>query len=288
MKKRVLILSAAAALMLAGCNDYVGKEKSHPLFIKADRELKAQEYKEAARCYEEFLLICPKSSTTHLVLGDIYCDHLNDPLRAVYHYRKWMEMNPNDKTNFEDIRRLSETAKKNLFNQLKEEFRDEAADRQKEEETAKLKSELTALQERLKLTEEQNQKMKEYLLKIKDEREKLNAQTIARNKRSQAAAGQAQAQVQAQPEEQPAKPAVPAQTAAPKQPAAVQTQTKAPAKAGGQTQHKVQYGDTLIKISRKYYGTQKYYKLIQDANKLGPKGQLRPGQVLVIPPKPAK
>ena len=282
MKKSILILSAAAALMLAGCNDYVGKEKSHPLFIKADRELKAQEYKEAARCYEEFLLICPKSSTTHLVLGDIYCDHLNDPLRAVYHYRKWMEMNPNDKTNFEDIRRLSETAKKNLFNQLKEEFRDEAADRQKEEETAKLKSELTALQEQLKLTEEQNQKMKDYLLKIKAEREQMNAQTIARNKRNQTAAA-----AQAQPEEQPGKPAAPAQTAAAK-PAAAQTQTKTPAKTGGQTQHKVQYGDTLIKISRKYYGSQKYYKLIQDANKLGPKGQLRPGQVLVIPPKPAK
>lgn len=281
MKKSVLILSAAAALMLAGCNDYVGKEKSHPLFIKAERELKAQEYKEAARCYEEFLLICPKSSTTHLVLGDIYCDHLNDPLRAVYHYRKWMEMNPNDKTNFEDIRRLSETAKKNLFNQLKEEFRDEAADRQKEEETAKLKSELTTLQEQLKLTEEQNQKMKERLLEIKAEREKMNAQTIARNKRNQAAA-------QAQTEEQPAKPAAQTPAAATKQSAAAQTKAQTPAKAGGPTQHKVQYGDTLIKISRKYYGSQKYYKLIQDANKLGPKGQLRPGQILVIPPKPAK
>ena len=37
MKKRVLLFSSitAAALMLTACNDYVGKEKSHPLYVKA-------------------------------------------------------------------------------------------------------------------------------------------------------------------------------------------------------------------------------------------------------------
>ena len=96
MKKRVLLFSslAAAALVLSACNDYVGKEKSHPLYVKAAKEKSAGEYKEAARCYEEFLLICPKSSRTHHELGNLYSDNLNDPLRAVYHYRKWMEMNP--------------------------------------------------------------------------------------------------------------------------------------------------------------------------------------------------
>ncbi|MBQ9337204.1 MAG: LysM peptidoglycan-binding domain-containing protein [Lentisphaeria bacterium] len=273
MKKSLLILSAAAALMLAGCNDYVGKEKSHPLFIKAEREMKAQEYKEAARCYEEFLLICPKSSLAHHTLGNLYCDHLNDPLRAVYHYRKWMELNPNDKTNFDDVRMLAETAKKNLFNQLKEEFKDDAEARRIEEETAKLKSEVTALQEKLKQTEEQNQKMKETLLAIKAEREKINAQTIARNKQNQAAAA-AQAQAQTQAAAKPGQPAAKPAAAA-KQPA-------------GPTQYKVQYGDTLIKISKKFYGSGKYYKLILEANKLGPRGQLRTGQVLTIPAKPGK
>ena len=67
MKKRVLLFSslAAAGLVLSACNDYVGKEKSHPLYVKAAKEKSAGEYKEAARCYEEFLLICPKSSRTH-------------------------------------------------------------------------------------------------------------------------------------------------------------------------------------------------------------------------------
>ena len=37
MKKRLLMISAAAALLLAGCNDYVGKEKSHPCLSRQAR-----------------------------------------------------------------------------------------------------------------------------------------------------------------------------------------------------------------------------------------------------------
>ena len=175
MKTKVLLLSAAAALLLAGCNDYVGKEKSHPLVIKAGKEKSAGEYKEAARCYEEFLLICPKSSFTHNELAGLYNDYLNDPLQAVYHYRKWLEMNPNDKTSYEDIRILAETAQKNLFKKLKEEYKDSAESKKGEEELQKLKDQLAQAQNTLKQYEEQNQKMKEKLLAVKEEREKLNA-----------------------------------------------------------------------------------------------------------------
>ena len=156
MKKRVLLFSslAAAALVLSACNDYVGKEKSHPLYVKAAKEKSAGEYKEAARCYEEFLLICPKSSRTHHELGNLYSYNLNDPLRAVYHYRKWMEMNPDDKTNYEDVRLLAETAQKNLFKKLKEEYKDSAEAKQAAEELQKLKDQLAQAQNSLKQVEE--------------------------------------------------------------------------------------------------------------------------------------
>jgi nucleoid-associated protein YgaU len=47
----------------------------------------------------------------------------------------------------------------------------------------------------------------------------------------------------------------------------------------------VQKGDTLIKISRHFYGTGRYYKLIFDANRniLSSVFSLKPGQVLEIP-----
>ncbi len=270
MKKRLLMISAAA-LLLAGCNDYVGKEKSHPLFIKAGKEKSAGSYKEAARCYEEFLLICPKSSLTHHELGNLYSDFLNEPLKGVYHYRKWMEMNPDDKTNFEDVRILAETAQKNLFKQLKEEYKDSAEARQAQEEVQKLRDELAQAQNNLKQSEEQNQKMKETLQAIKTEREKLNAQTAAQNKQKLAAAQNAGKQEK-------------------NAGTAKKTEVKTPAgqssAAAGAKTYTVQRGDTLSKISRKCYGSTRHYRLIVEANsgKIGPKMQIRVGQVLVIPP----
>jgi nucleoid-associated protein YgaU len=53
----------------------------------------------------------------------------------------------------------------------------------------------------------------------------------------------------------------------------------------GKQLYTVQRGDTLIKISRRFYGTGRYYKLIFDANSniLSSVFSLKPGQVLVIP-----
>ena len=290
MKTKVLLLSAAAALLLAGCNDYVGKEKSHPLIIKAGKEKSAGEYKEAARCYEEFLMICPKSSYTHNELATLYNDYLNDPLKAVYHYRKWLEMNPNDKTSYEDIRILAETAQKNLYKKLKEEYKDSAEAKKTDEEVQKLKDQLAQAQNSLKQYEDQNQTMKEKLLAVKEEREKLNAQTIARNRQNQqpAAGKKPQADQSKDKQTAQAKGKTPdkAQAGKSAKPAA---QTKAqPAAANASGTYTVQKGDTLMKIARKCYGNSRYYYLIAEANraKLGKNNQIRIGQTLVIPPKP--
>ena len=280
MKKRLLMISAAAVLVLSGCNDYVGKEKSHPLFIKASKEKSAGSYREAARCYEEFLLICPKSSLTHHELGNLYSDYLNDPLKGVYHYRKWMEMNPNDQTNFEAVRVLADTAQKNLYKNLQDEYKDSAEARQAAEEMQKLRDQLTQMQNSLKQSEEQNLKMKETLQAIKAEREKLNAQTIAQNRKKMAAPPAA--------DKAPEK-AAPAKTAAasPKKSASAPADPSAQTAAAGKT-YTVQPGDNLSRISRKCYGSTKYYRLIAEANsgKVGAKMQVRVGQVLVIPPLP--
>ena len=64
MKKLGILLSvaiaASSAVMLTSCGDYVGKEKTHPLFIKAGTAKNAGNYQEAAKYLEEFLTICPK------------------------------------------------------------------------------------------------------------------------------------------------------------------------------------------------------------------------------------
>ena len=55
----------------------------------------------------------------------------------------------------------------------------------------------------------------------------------------------------------------------------------------GEKTHVVKQGDTLQGISEHYYGTIRYYKLIQEANKLADPDALKAGQTLIIPQKPA-
>lgn len=45
----------------------------------------------------------------------------------------------------------------------------------------------------------------------------------------------------------------------------------------------VRKGDSLVSISRKMYGTRKYMYKILDANRIGPKEHIYPGQKLIIP-----
>jgi len=55
----------------------------------------------------------------------------------------------------------------------------------------------------------------------------------------------------------------------------------------GEKTHVVKQGDTLQEISRQYYGTVRYHKLIQEANNIADPLSLRPGQTLLIPRQPA-
>jgi nucleoid-associated protein YgaU len=50
----------------------------------------------------------------------------------------------------------------------------------------------------------------------------------------------------------------------------------------------VKPGDSLMKISKKFYGTSKYYKFIYESNRdvLKSLSSIKVGQDLVIPPKP--
>lgn len=63
----------------------------------------------------------------------------------------------------------------------------------------------------------------------------------------------------------------------------------APARAAGSREYKVESGDSLSSISKQFYGTVKHAELIFQANRATLKSpdELREGQKLIIPPKPA-
>lgn len=260
-------------LVLTSCGDYVGKEKTHPLFVKAGTAKSAGNYQEAAKCYEDFLLICPKSAVTHFELASVYGDNLDSPLKAAYHYEKYLEMNPNDTTNAEDIKNFAAAARKNLFKKMAEEYKnDPALMKGSSEEMEKIKERLDKYIAYSKALEEQNTIMKQRLRTIAGERTetgKAAAKTAGKTGSAKTAGDAAASTGKA------------AKTTA--------AATAAGAAAGG-TSYKVVAGDTLVAVSRKIYGSPKYYKLIADANKdvLGKSMQLRVGQTLKVPALPAE
>ena len=177
MKKLGILLSvaiaASSAVMLTSCGDYVGKEKTHPLFIKAGTAKNAGNYQEAAKYLEEFLTICPKSAETHFRLASLYGDNLDEPLKAVYHYRKYLELAPNDTTNADDINGFTELAKKRLYEKLKEEYKDNSANIALNEDLEKTKERLNKYVEYSKALETQNQQMKQRLREIAADRKSV-------------------------------------------------------------------------------------------------------------------
>lgn len=64
--------------------------------------------------------------------------------------------------------------------------------------------------------------------------------------------------------------------------ATASTQKSTQSMAHSQT-YTVKKGDSLVSISRRMYGTRKYMYKILDANKIGPKEHIYPGQKLIIP-----
>ena len=293
MKKPGFLLSvaiaASSAVILTSCGDYVGKEKTHPLFIKAGTAKNAGNYLEAAKYFEEFLTICPKSAETHFRLASLYGDNLDEPLKAVYHYRKYLELAPNDTTNADDINGFTELAKKRLYEKLKEEYKDNSANIALNEDLEKTKERLNKYVEYSKALENQNQLMKQRLREIADQRRargnaaRTDAPRAARPS-SSAAPASGQPGATASPTARNTAPGVVGQSS-------TQSGNTASGTAGARLgTYTVKSGDTLIGISRKIYGSPKYYRQIAEANKgvIPASMQLRVGQVIRIPQLPAQ
>ena len=285
MKKLGILLSvaiaASSAVMLTSCGDYVGKEKTHPLFIKAGTAKNAGNYQEAAKYLEEFLTICG--------------DNLDEPLKAVYHYRKYLELAPNDTTNADDINGFTELAKKRLYEKLKEEYKDNSANIALNEDLEKTKERLNKYVEYSKALETQNQQMKQRLREIAAQRSapvrkpQATTETPVRTTAPAVAAGTAgtASSVSQIASANGVTPTATATSQGTGTTAAASAGTAAGAKLGSYT---VKAGDTLIGISRKIYGSPKYYKLIADANKgvIPASMQVRVGQVIKIPQLPSR
>ncbi len=316
---------AAVTLTSSSCsNNGPGSEKSHPLFIKATNARNENNYQDAASLYEEYLGVNPKSPKTHYELAAIYNDHLDDQLMAVYHYRKFLELDPNS-PDVENVKKWIDVSKKKLLEKLAAESKTstELENATKElDELRKQHEDYVAYANKLK---EQNSALKQKILFMNPAlAKKLAAKGVKQSDKSgipaeltsnipapgettknpttddpESAAGTevktAEKVLDEALESSKEKTTAGKETAS-KEKAEKTEKTEKTDKAdkskdsGSYTTYKVKAGDTLAKISRSFYGTPNNYKAIMEANKdkINSESSLKIGMELKIPVKGQK
>jgi LysM repeat protein len=245
------IVSVSFLLLLVSCDDGGQIEDRHPLFKKASNLKEKGKYFESAKAFGDYIKINPDSAKTHLELATLYDDSLGNPFLAVYHYRRYLELEP-DSLEKENIEAWIKGAEKEYYEQLRTNYSDND-----------LKKELDNIREREK-------RYVALLIQMKKENEYLKNK-LNLNPAASPAIGET-VQKEAVPEENP----VPAKSIADKR-EIPETYTVKP-------------NDNLTKISREIYGDIKYYKLILEANRdiISSETQVRVGQKLKIPRLPEK
>jgi tetratricopeptide (TPR) repeat protein len=89
---------AAACLTTGGCRETVGdldaRDRSLPFVRKAEARRVQGDVDGAVAAYQEALLRNPEAARAHLDLALLMHDHKRDPIGAIYHYRRYLELRP--------------------------------------------------------------------------------------------------------------------------------------------------------------------------------------------------
>jgi LysM repeat protein len=246
----ILVLSA----LMTGCNpsgvEVVSEtdEKQYQL---------AQDYKNQGRTEEAlsaFLRVIDArrdAPESHLEAGYIYLRTMKDPIRAIYHFERYLQFKPQS-PQASQVRQLIETAQKEFARQLPAQPYEGNLDRIDLMELVKtLKQENDSLKRELVAAEQRVQQLENVL---------GQARRMPTPQRQTAAARQTQSPTEESPAATPDPDEVP------------RTYT-------------VQSGDTLSTISRRFYGTPSRWIDIFQANRdrLSSENSLRVGQEIRIP-----
>ena len=223
----ISLLTTGTAMLSTSCGP--PKAKSHPLYRKAEKEMKNQQYTDAAVNFEKFLVINCQSPITHYRLAELYSDYLGKPFLAVYHLKQYLKYNP-DAVDKKDVEAWIKRAEKNCA---------ESITGMNIDESKKISRENEQYRNALIKTKNQNAQLMKEIIRLKKAGGGTNAAHSADISVSN----------------------------------------------GNYSSYTVKSGDNLSRISKKVYGTSKYYKLIFDANSdvLSSLSDLKVGQKLKIP-----
>jgi LysM repeat protein len=253
----VLAVSLGAAL--AGCAPGQGRadEEKEPHFVLGQGRVNAMDYPGAIEAFEQSLEANPQSAAAHFELGWLYEEKGFDPAAAIYHYKRYLKLNPNA-GNADNIKQRIEGCKRQLATDV---FGLPAS---------------SAAQQQLEKLVEQNRELQQQVDRLQETVKQWNAYYASQS----AARSNAPPQNNSipQPTANPAPAGISAQPTTTPSP----TQTKpAPAKPARPRTHTVVAGETAAGIARKS-GVQ--LSALEVANPGMNPARIRAGQVLNIPP----
>jgi tetratricopeptide (TPR) repeat protein len=232
-------------------------------YQRARRLCEQQDFPGAAEFYKKALLVNPEFANAHLELGLLYENRLADPISAIYHYRRFLELRPeSDKKQLAED--FIERAKLSLAAKLPQSpIIDPSELARLENEKAALLQENAALRTRVAELEK------------------------AGNATQLVATAPTTATVASAAPPGPAAVAAPAVAPAIVMAAApiLSTSEASMMESPRARTYIVQRGDTLQSLALRYYGSRAAWEKIFQANRSGlpSKDQLKVGQQLVIP-----
>lgn len=270
------------ALLLAGCTDNerikTAAEVDEPAYREGQAMLKSGRRQEALTA---FLKVIDKrgedAPESHLEIGLLYAQHINDPLSAIYHFKKYLAIRPNS-AQAPLIRQRIDAATREFARTLPAQPLENQLQR----------VDLVATLDRLK---QENEALKQELADAKAGRNSvaLPGPDAAPAATESGAPPSLSFNVDTMPTVRTRPAPVRNPPVAPVRIAPAPTQIRvAPAvspPAAGNRRHTVQPGDNLFKISQQYYGNRTRWRDLYAANRNVMKNEtdLKVGAVLRIP-----
>ena len=285
-----VLLVSAAGLLVTGCertdNQTLSSEADEPNYRQGQQLVKQGRSQEALSAYLKVIAKRGESAPeSHLEAGLLYLDQVKDPLAAIYHFRKYLELQPNSRQAV-FVKGRIDVAKREFARTLPAQPLENQAERldlfdqvdRLQRENEQLKAELATLRGGVA---------------VPPTRSRATLNTPPSYPRVEAPQSRPFLQTPAESNDSPIslapKPAAttppPVQaTPAPAQPIRAQPTKPGAASISGR-RHVVVKGDTLFSLAQKYYGNRSRWRDIYAANRdvLPSENSLQLGMEIKIP-----
>ena len=291
-------MTSAALFLAAGCeradNQMLASEADEPNYRQGQQLVKQGRSQEALSAYLKVIAKRGESAPeSHLEAGLLYLDQVKDPLAAIYHFRKYLELQPNSRQAVYVKGRI-DVAKREFARTLPAQPLENQSERldmfdqvdRLQRENDQMRAELAAVRGGVSLPQTRTRST------INDQPaaqtypriETLEPQPLAMPA-DEAQDSPVSLASEAPPASAPKSPSTsPSHTFSPQQPIrALPTKPTAPSSVN--RRHLVVKGDTLFNLAQKYYGNQARWRDIYAANRdqLPSENSLRLGMEIRIP-----